>query len=69
MARPDYEDSVAGDENDSSADYVYLIGDSTGSLTASGGSDRDTLLGALQESDNGTRKSNEGTQEGDDGTP
>lgn len=52
MGRPDYEDSVAG--GDASSDYVFLIGDSTGSLTGSAGGNVSTVLGTLQESDNGT---------------
>lgn len=58
MGRPDYEDSIAsGDSNgsggDSSTDYVYFGGQTLGSLTG-GGSNLDTVLGTLQESDNGT---------------
>ncbi|MDL9980076.1 hypothetical protein [Microbacterium candidum] len=52
MGRPDYEDSVAGD--DSPGDYVFLIGDSTGTLTGSASGNLSTVLGALQENDNGT---------------
>lgn len=53
MGRPNYDDSVAGG-SDSAIDVVFLIGDSTGSLTASGNGNLSTVLGTLQENDNGT---------------
>lgn len=52
MGRPDYEDSAAGGEYD--AGHLYAVGDSTGSLTASGARDPGSVSGRLQESDNGT---------------
>lgn len=51
MDKPSYGDSVAGG-SDAADDYVYLLGDSTGSLTASGG--QGSVSGDLQESDDGT---------------
>lgn len=54
MGRPDYDDSVAGDGGGDGADYVYLIGDSTGSLTASGDGNLGSVFGTLQEGDDGT---------------
>lgn len=54
MGRPDFEDSTAGDGADTGSDYVFLIGDSTGSLTASGAGGLGSVFGTLQESDNGT---------------
>lgn len=53
MGRPNYDDSVAGG-SDGADDYVFLIGDSTSSLTASGNGNLRNVLGTLQESDNGT---------------
>lgn len=54
MGRPDFDDSVAGDSAAGDLDHVYLIGDSTGSLTASGDGNLGSVQGTLQESDNGT---------------
>lgn len=54
MGRPDFDDSVAGDSGADHSDYVYLIGDSTGTLTASGDGYLGSVFGTLQESDNGT---------------
>lgn len=51
MGRPDYDDSVVG--GDASSDYVHLLGDSTGSLTASGDRVTGDVIGTLQENDNG----------------
>lgn len=48
MGRPNYEDSVAGD--DPSDGYVYLIGDSTGALTGSASGN----VGPVQEGHDGT---------------
>lgn len=50
MGRPDYEDSVAG--NDASSDYVHLIGDSTGALT--GSASWGSVVDSVQEGDDGT---------------
>jgi len=52
--RPDFDDSVAGGGGGSASDYVFLIGDTTGSLTASGAGNLGSVFGTLQESDNGT---------------
>jgi len=52
LGRPNYDDSVAGGSD--ADDYVFLIGDSTGSLTASGNGNLSKVLGTLQESDDGT---------------
>lgn len=58
MGRPDYEDSVAGDSgvgsDESSTGYVYFGADPIGSLTDSDNGNLSTVLGTLQESDNGT---------------
>ncbi len=53
MGRPDYDDSVGGGD-DASNDYVFLIGDSTGTLTASGAGNLHSVLGTVQEGDDGT---------------
>lgn len=59
MGRPDYEDSIAGgnddgSEGDSSTGFLYFGGQSLGSLTGSGSISLNTSLGSLQEDDNGT---------------
>lgn len=52
MGRPDFEDSVAGDHGASGV--LQVGGDTLGTLTASGDNTLSRVLGALQESDNGT---------------
>lgn len=65
MGRPEFEDSVAGespngdDTEATSTDFLYFGADSLGSLSHGDGAPR-TLLGTLQESDNG-RGSDDGT--------
>ncbi len=54
MGRPDYEDSVAGSDGADTSDTLYLVGDSTGSLTASGDGNLGSVFGTLQEGDDGT---------------
>lgn len=55
MGRPDFDDSVAGDaDGGESSGYVFLGDDTLGSLTGSADSNLSTVLGTLQESDNGT---------------
>lgn len=54
MGRPDYDDSASGGNDAPSDDYVFLIGDSTGSLTASGNGNLHSVLGTLQEGYDGT---------------
>lgn len=54
MGRPDFEDSTAGAGTNAGSDDVFLIGDSTGSLTASGAGGLGSVFGTLQESEDGT---------------
>lgn len=54
MGRPDFDDSVTSDGGDVGSDTVFLIGDSTGTLTASGDGNLGSVFGTLQEGHDGT---------------